>query len=173
MGGLTCPLPPMPEYADLKASFEPKVYQSALSGWGHFFIGLGALEGIEDFYSCLAGNNKRFQSSLNMARDHFETSRELIKKALQLCLKFRASLPESARVSLSPNIKLYSEMTTLLEEACTTISSGGIPTLECIHGISKMIREDMVFGERMAQVNRGTHGHFPYPEDELISVKHR
>ena len=36
--------------------------------------------------------------------------------------------------------------------------------------VSELIREDMVFGERMAKVNRGTEGHFPYPDDELVEV---
>ena len=159
----------MPEYADLKALFEPQVYQSVLTGWGHFFKGIGSLEGIDDIHSCQVGNSEPFQAALNRARDHFETSKEYIQKSLQLCMELRDSLPESARKTLIPNIKIYSAITTHLEEALATVSSGEIPSLECIHSISKLIREDMVFGERMAQVNRGTPGHLPYPEDGLDS----
>ena len=170
MSRYTCPIPPMPEHTDLKESFEHRVYLSILTGWGHYFMGLGALEGIEDLDSCLAGNTEPFRSSLNTARDQIRSSRESVVNALQLCMELRAALPESARNALSPNIKLYSDMTSLLEEAETALATGGIPTLECIHGISKLIREDMVFGERMAQVNRGTRGHFPYPDGELVDA---
>ena len=171
MSHFSCSLPPMPEYTDLKESFEHRVYQSILTGWGHYFMGLGALEEIEDFDSCLAGNTESSRSSLNTAWDHFQSARASVLEALQLCLELREALPESARKMLSPNIRLYRDTATLLEEAETAITSGGVPSLECIHEISKLIREDMVFGERMAQVNRGTRGHFPYPDGEYVEVK--
>ena len=163
MGRFTCALPPMPEFAEIKEGFEHRVYRSILAGWGQYFMGLGALEEIQDLDANLAGNTESSRSSLNTARDHFQSAKVFLQETLQLCLELREALPESARVVLSPNIELYRETATLLEEAETAISSGGIPSLECIHGISKLIREDMVFGERMAKVNRGTPGHFRVP----------
>ena len=171
MAHYICPMPPMPEYADLKESFEHRVYQSILTGWGHYFMGLGALEEIEDFDSCLAGKTESSRYSLNTAWDHFQSARASVLEALQLCLELRESLPESARNRLSPNIQLYRDTASLLEEAETAITSGGVPSLECIHGVSALIREDMVFGERMAKVNRGTRDHFPYSDDEEAEVK--
>ena len=166
MGGSTCTMPSMPEYADLKKPFEPRVYQSTLNGWGFYFMGLGALEGIEDFYDCLAGNTEPYQSSIREAGDYFRTAREQLLNALDHCMEFRAVLPEKTRNLLSPNIKILRDLTSLLEEAEKDTGEGRIPTLECLHGISQLIREDMVFGERMAQINRGTYGHFTYPDDE-------
>ena len=170
MGILTCSLPPMPEYANLKESFEHRVYSSTLTGWGHYFMGIGALEEIEDLDTCLSEDTESSKSSLNKAWDHFQSARASLLEALQLCLELRESLPESVRSMLSPNIELYRDTVLLLEEAETAITSGGIPSLECIHGISTLIREDMIFGERMAKVNRGTRGHFPYPEGELVNA---
>lgn len=170
MSDWTCPLPPMPDNVELKETFEHRIYPLTLTGWGHYFMGLGALEEIEDLGACLAGNTLPYRESLSKARHCFRTAREHLQKALDLCLEFRASLPEPARKMLSPNIKMFYDMTALLEEAETAITTGGIPTLECIHRTSELIREDMVFGERMARVNRGTRGHFPYPEDELVKM---
>ena len=166
----TCPLPQMPEHRELKEAFEHKIYPSTLTGWGHYFTGMGALEEIDDLEACLAGNTTAYRSSLNTAGENFRFAKDHLQHALDLCTEFRALLPESTRKMLSPNIKVFYEMITLLDEAEMAIRDGGIPTLECLHRISELIREDMVFGERMARVNRGTEGHFPYPDDELVEV---
>ena len=170
MSDWNCPLPPMPEHRELKEAFEHEIYPSTLRGWGHYFMGLGALEEIDDLGTCLAGNTLSYQSSLNTARSCFRTAKKHLKKALTLCMELRESLPESARKVLSPNIKVFHNMLSLLDEAEMSIADGGIPSLECIHGISGLIREDMAFGERMARVNRGTVGHFPYPDTELKEI---
>ena len=166
MDRFTCALPPMPEYADLKESFEHRVYLSILTGRGHYFMGLGALEEIKDLDASLSGNTESSRSSLNTALDYYKSAGASVMETLQLCQKLREALPESACSMLSPNIELCRDIASLLEEAETVISSGRIPSLECIHGISKLMREDMVFGEHLAKVNRGTRGHFPYPNDE-------
>ena len=166
----TCPLPQMPEHRELKEAFEHRIYPSTLGGWGHYFMGVGALEEIDDLEACLAGNTAAYRSLLNTAADSFRFAKEHLQHALDLCTEFRALLPESARKMLSPNIKVFYEMIALLGEAEVAIRDGGIPALECVHRISELIREDMVFGERMARVNRGTEGHFPYPEDELVEL---
>lgn len=166
----TCPLPQMIEHRELKEDFEHKIYPSTLTGWGHYFKGMGALEEIGDLEACLCGNTTAYRSSLDSAGEHFRFAKEHLQHALDLCIEFRAMLPEQIRKMLSPNIKVYYEMTALLEEAELAISDGEIPTLECLHRVSELIREDMVFGERMAKVNRGTEGHFPYPDDELVEV---
>ena len=170
MSDWNCPLPQMPEHRELKEAFEHKIYPSTLRGWGHYFMGVGALEEIDDLGACLAGNTTAFRSSLNTAGENFRTAKEHLQHALDLCTELRALLPEQIRKMLSPNIKVFYEMIGLLEEAEMTIRDGGVPTLECLHRISELIREDMVFGERMAKVNRGTEGHFPYPADELVEV---
>lgn len=166
----TCPLPQMPEHRELKETFEHRIYPATLTGWGHYFMGIGALEELDDLEACLSGNTTAYQSSLNTAGGNFRLAKEHLQHALDLCTEFRTLLPESVRKMLSPNIKVFYEMIVLLEEAEVAIRSGGIPTLESLHRISELIREDMVFGERMAKVNRGTEGHFPYPEDELVEV---
>ena len=166
----TCPLPQMPEHRELKEVFEHRIYPSTLRGWGHYFMGVGALEEIDDLEACLSGNTSAFRSSLNTAAENFRIAKEHLQHALDLCTELRALLPEPARKMLSPNIKVFYEMIGLLEEAEMAIRNGGIPTLECLHRVSELIREDMVFGERMARVNRGTEGHFPYPDDELVEV---
>lgn len=170
MSHWTCQLPQMPDHRELKEAFEHRIYSSTLVGWGHYFMGVGALEEIDDLEACLSGNTAAYQSSLNSAGESFRIAKEHLQHALDLCTEFRALLPESARKMLSPNIKVFCDMIALLEEAEMAIRDGGIPTLECLHRVSELIREDMVFGERMARVNRGTEGHFPYPEDELVEV---
>ena len=170
MSHWTCQLPQIPGHSELKKAFEHRVYPSTLTGWGHYFMGVGALEEIDDLEACLAGNTAAYRPSLNTAVDNFRLAKDHLQHALDLCTEFRELLPESVRKMLSPNIRVFYEMITLLEEAEIAIRGGGIPTLECLHRISELIREDMVFGERMAKVNRGTAGHFPYPEDELVEV---
>ena len=166
----TCPLPQMPEHREHKEAFEHRIYPATLRGWGHYFMGVGALEEIDDLEACLSGNTTTYRTSLNTAGENFRIAKEHLQYALDLCTELRALLPESVRKMLSPNIKVFYEMIALLEEAEIAIRDGGIPTLECLHGVSELIREDMVFGERMAKVNRGTEGHFPYPHDELVDV---
>lgn len=170
MSHWTCPRPPMPDNVELIESFEHRIYPLTLTGWGHYFMGLGTLEEIEDLGTCPAGNTLPNRASLSKARHCFRTAREHLQKALNLWFEFRASLPEPARKMLSPNIKMFYDMTSLLEEAEAAIAAGGIPTLECTHRISELIREDIVFGERMGRVNRGVQGHSPYPEDELVEI---
>ena len=165
-----CPLPQMPEHRDLKKAFEHRIYPSTLTGWGHYFIGVGALEEIDNLEACLSGNTTAYRSSLNTAGENIRIAKDHLQHSLDLCTELRALLPEPARKMLSPNIKVFYEMITLLEEAEMAIMDGGIPTLECLHRVSELIREDMVFGERMAMVNRGTEGHFPYPDDELVEA---
>jgi len=160
----------MPEHRELKRAFEHRIYPSTLRGWGHYFVGVGALEEISDLEACLSGNTAEFRSSLNAAEKNFRIAKDHLQHALDLCTELRELLPESVRKMLSPNIKVFYEMIALLEEAEMAIRDGGIPTLECLHRISELIREDMVFGERMAKVNRGTEGHFPYPDCELIAT---
>lgn len=166
MGRFTCALPPMPEYAEIKEGFEHRVYRSILSGWGQYFMGLGALEEIKDLDASLSGNMVSSRSSLNTALDHFNSAREFVMETLQLCLELREALPESARSMLTPNIELYRKTASLLDEAVKAISSCEVPSLECMHEISNLIREDMIFGERMAKVNRGSPGHFPCLDGE-------
>ena len=170
MGGWTCPLPQIPDHRALKEDFEHRIYPSILLGWGHYFMGVGALEEIGDLEACISGNTTAYRSSLHIARENFRIAKDHLQYALDLCTELRALLPEPARKMLSPNIKVFYELTALLEEAGMAIRDGGVPTLECLHGISELIREDMVFGERMAKVNRGTEGHFPYTDDELVEV---
>lgn len=160
----------MPEHREFKKAFEHRIYTSTLRGWGHYFMGVGALEEIDDLGACLSGNTAAFRTSLNTARDNFRIAKDHLQHALDLCTELRALLPEPVRKMLSPNIKVFYEMITLLEEAEMAIREGGIPTLECLHRVSELIREDMVFGERMAKVNRGTEGHFPYPDDALVEA---
>ena len=170
MSDWNCQLPQMPEHGELKETFEHRIYPATLTGWGYYFMGVGALEEIDDLEACLAGNTTAFRSSLNTAEENFRIAKDHLQHALDLCTELRALLPEQTRKMLSPNIKVFYEMIALLEEAEMAIRDGGIPTLECIHRVSELIREDMVFGERMAKVNRGTEGHFPYPDDELVDV---
>ena len=170
MASWICPLPQMPEHRDLKEAFEHRIYPATLRGWGHYFMGVGALEEMDDLESCLSGNTSAYRTSLNAAGENFRVAKEHLQHALDLCTKLRTLLPEQIRKILTPNIKMFYEMITLLEEAELAINDGGIPTLECLHRISKLILEDMVFGERMAKVNRGTEGHFPYPDDELVEL---
>ena len=170
MSDWNCPLPQMPEHRELKEAFEHRIYPSTLTGWGHYFIGIGALEEIEDLGACLAGNTTGYQASLKKAQTCFLKAKKNLEHALNLCLELWTLLPETARNMVSPNLKVFYEITYLLDEAETAIRNGGVPTLECIHKISELIREDMAFGERMARVNRGTEGHFPYPDDELVEV---
>ena len=170
MSDWNCPLPQMPEHRALKEAFEHRIYPSTLRGWGHYFMGLGALEEIDNLEACLTGNTTAYRTSLNTAGENFRVAKEHLQHALDLCTEFRELLPEPVRKMLSPNIKVFYEMIVLLGEAEMAISDGGIPTLECMHRVSELIREDMVFGERMARVNRGTEGHFPYPDDELVEV---
>ena len=166
----TCPLPQIPEHRELKESFEHRIYSSTLRGWGHYFMGVGALEEIDDLEACLSGKTATFRTSLITAGENLRIAKDHLQCALDLCTELRALLPEPARKMLSPNIKVFYEITSLLEEAEMAIRDGEIPTLDCVHRISELIREDMVFGERMAKVNRGTEGHFPYPDDELAEV---
>ena len=170
MSHWTCQLPQITEHRELKEAFEHRIYSSALRGWGHYFMGVGALEEIDDLEACLAGNTTAFRSSLNTAEENLRIAKDHLQHALDLCTELSVLLPEPVRKMLSPNIKVFYEMVALLEEAEMAIRDGGIPTLECLHRISELIREDMVFGERMAKVNRGTEGHFPYPDDELVEV---
>ena len=165
-----CPLPQMPEHREFKEAFEHRIYPSTLMGWGYYFMGVGALEEIDDLEACLTGNTTSYRSSLNTAEEYFRIAKNHLQHALDLCTELRALLPEPARKMLSPNIKVFYEMIGLLDEAEMAIRDGGIPTLECLHRVSELIREDMVFGERMAKVNRGTEGHFPYPGEELVEV---
>lgn len=164
MGIVSCWLPPISCDAELKKQFEHRVYASCLTGWGHFYMGLGALEEIDDISSCLAGNTESFRPSLSKARDRFHDARSSLQLTLDLCVEFRDRLPESDRRSLEPNITTIGLVVSLLEDAEHAIAMGGLPTLDCLHRISALIRDDMVFGERMARLNRGSHGHFPFAE---------
>lgn len=170
MSHWTCQLPQMPEHREFKEAFEHRIYPATLRGWGYYFMGVGALEEMDDLEACLSGNTVPFRSSLNTAGENFRIAKDHLQHALDLCTELRELLPEPARKMLSPNIKVFFEMISLLEDAEIAIRDGGIPTLESLHRISELIREDMVFGERMAKVNRGTEGHFPYPDDELVAI---
>lgn len=170
MGIASCWLPPISCAGDLKKQYEPRIYASCLTGWGHFYMGLGALEEIEEISSCLSGNTESSRSSLSKARDRFYAAKNSLQLTVDLCMEFRDKLPESVRRSLEPNIRTIGEVVSLLEDAEHSISEGGMPTLDCLHRISAMIRDDMVFGERMALVNRGTLGHFPYTEMNRVSA---
>ena len=161
VGVASCWLPPIPCDGDLKKQFEHRIYASCLTGWGHFYMGLGALEEIDDVSSCLAGDTDSFRPSLSKARDRFRTAKDSLQHTLDLCVDFRDKLPESVRGSLEPNIGTIGKVVALLEDAEHAITKGGMPTLDCLHGISALIRDDMVFGERMARLNRGTSGHLP------------
>ena len=165
MGVASCWLPPISCDEDLKKQFEHRIYASGLTGWGQFYMGLGALEEIDDISSCLAGNTESFRPSLSKARDHFVAAKTSLQITLDQCVEFREELPESVRFSLDPNIKTIDKVVSLIQDAEHSIAKGGMPTLDCLHSISALIRDDMVFGERMARINRGTYGHFPYSDD--------
>lgn len=170
MGIASCWLPPIPCDGDLKKQFEHRIYATCLNGWGHFYMGLGALEEIDDISSCLAGIPESFRPSLTKARERFCVAKNCLQSTLDLCLEFRDQLPESLRRLIEPNIRTIDTVVTLIGDAEESIAKGGLPSLDCLHRTSALIRDDMVFGERMARLNRGTHGHFPYAEFDCQSA---